>query len=105
MHVRRKNGKRKTGFKLLLIVVLVMCGVLTYSTGKAKAEEQEKTKQKTATEKALASAKEDQKALEETIAYRQTKQYIEELAREKLGLVKPDEILLREAEDSEKNKK
>ena len=41
MHLRRKSGKRKTGFKLLLIVVLVMCGVLTYSTGKAKAEERE----------------------------------------------------------------
>ena len=96
MHLRRKNGKRKTGFKLLLIVVLVMCGVLTYSTGKAKAEEREKSQQKADMEQQLVSEEERQSELEEEAAYRQTKSYIERLAREKLGLVKPDEIILRE---------
>lgn len=33
--------------------------------------------------------------LEEYRVYVQTKQYIEEVAKEKLGLVKPDEILLK----------
>lgn len=98
MHLRRKSGKRKTGFKLLLIVVLVMCGVLTYSTGKAKVEEREKSQQKSEMEKALASEEERQNELEEEAAYRQTKSYIEKLAREKLGLVKPDEIILREGD-------
>ena len=96
MHLRRKNGKRKTGFKLLLIVVLVMCGVLTYSTRKAKAEEREKSQQKADMEQQLVSEEERQSELEEEAAYRQTKSYIERLAREKLGLVKPDEIILRE---------
>lgn len=96
MHLRRKNGKRKTGFKLLLIVVLVMCGVLTYSTGKAKAEERDKSIRNSNAEKELASEEECQSELEEEAAYRQTKSYIERLAREKLGLVKPDEIILRE---------
>lgn len=96
MHLRRHNGKRKTGFKLLLIVVLVMCGVLTYSTGKAKVEEQAKIRQKADTEDRLASEQERQRELEEEAAYRQTKSYSEELARKYLGLVKPDEIMLRE---------
>lgn len=96
MHLRRKNGKRKTGIKLLIVVVLVMCGVLTYSTGKAKAEESDKARKKTATESRIASEKERQEELKEEAAYRQTKSYLEELAREKLGLVKPDEIILRE---------
>ncbi len=96
MHLRRKNGKRKTGFKLLFIVVLVMCGVLTYSTGKAKAEEREKIQKKAATESWIASEQERQEELKEEAAYRQTKSYIEKLAREKLGLVKPEEIILRE---------
>ena len=96
MHLRRKNGKRKTGFKLLLVVVLVMCGVLTYSTGKAKAEEREKSRQKADMERELVSEEERQEELEEEAAYRQTKSYVEKLAREKLGLVKPDEIILRE---------
>lgn len=96
MHLRRKNGKRKTGFKLLFIVVLVMCGVLTYSTGKAKAEERDKIQKKAATENRIASEQERQEELKEEAAYRQTKSYIEKLAREKLGLVKPEEIILRE---------
>ena len=35
--------------------------------------------------------------LEERRVYVQTKQYIEEVAKQKLGLVKPDEILLKPA--------
>ena len=35
--------------------------------------------------------------LEEYRVYVQTKQYIEEVAKQKLGLVKPDEILLKPA--------
>jgi len=33
--------------------------------------------------------------LEERRVYVQTKQYIEEVAKQKLGLVKPDEVLLK----------
>lgn len=98
MHLRRKNGKRKTGFRLLLVVVLVMCGVLTYSTGKAKAEERAKTQKKAGTEAELASEEERQNELKEEAAYRQTKSYLERIAREKLGMVKPDEIILRESD-------
>ena len=96
MHLRRKNGKRKTGFRLLLVVVLVMCGVLTYSTGKAKAEERTKIQRKAEMEQEFASEEERQNELEEEAAYRQTKSYLERIAREKLGMVKPDEIILRE---------
>ena len=35
------------------------------------------------------------KELEEYRVYVQTKQYVEEVAKQKLGLVKPDEILLK----------
>ena len=96
MHLRRKNGKRKTGLKLLLLVVLMMCGVLTYSKGKAADKEKELLEKKASYEAQLASEEERQEELKEEAAYRQTKAYIEELAREKMGLVMPDEILLRE---------
>ena len=39
MYMARRDGKRKTGLKLLLLVVLVMCGLLTYNKGKAVKEE------------------------------------------------------------------
>lgn len=80
------------------MIVLVMCAVLTYSKGQAEEKENllKGTKGEKKTE--LQSAKERQEELKEEAAYRQTKQYIEDLAREKLGLVKPDEIIIREEE-------
>ena len=97
MRMRRKNGKRKTGLKLLLLVLLVMCGLMTYNQGKAEEKEKELLEKKAAYETALLSEEERQRELEEEAAYRQTKSYIEQVAREKLGLVKPDEIILRDA--------
>ena len=49
-------------------------------------------------ETSLQSEKERQEELEEEAVYRQTKPYVEDVAREHLGLVKPDEIIIREEE-------
>ncbi len=80
------------------MIVLVVCAVLTYSKGQAEEKENALKKKKASVETSLQSAKERQEELKEEAAYRQTKQYLEDLAREKLGLVKPDEIIIREEE-------
>lgn len=80
------------------MIVLVVCAVLTYSKGQAEEKENALKKKKASVETSLQSEKERQEELEEEAAYRQTKQYLEDLAREKLGLVKPDEIIIREEE-------
>ena len=98
MHVSKKGVKRKTGFKLLLLVVLVMCGLMTYNKGKAAEKEKALQEKKTSYETKIASEKERQEELKEETAYRQTRSYLEKLAREKLGLVKPDEVILRESD-------
>lgn len=95
MHLRRKSEKRKTGLKLLFVVVLVMCGVFTYSRGKAEQEERELKNKKAAYEQQLAAEKERQEELKEEAAYQQTTQYTEDQARD-MGLVYPEEIILRE---------
>jgi len=89
---------------LLLLVVLVMCGLLTYNKGKAAEKEKTLLAKKDSYEMRVASEEERQNELKEEAAYRQTKSYIEKLAREKLGLVKPDEILLRENSADTKGK-
>ncbi|MBQ8549196.1 MAG: hypothetical protein IJ427_11925 [Lachnospiraceae bacterium] len=91
----RKNGKRKTGLKLLLLVVLVMCGLLTYNKGKAVKEEKALMAEKEEYESKIASEKERKNELKEQEAYRQTDSYKKDLARE-AGMVMPDEIVLRE---------
>jgi len=103
--MRRKNGKRKTGFKLLLLVLLVMCGLMTYNKGKAEEKEKKLLERKASYETALLSEEERQRELEEETAYRQTKSYIEDLARSALNLVKPDEIILRDASNVKETEK
>ena len=85
-----------TALDIQLDFVLPLTG---YGTGKAKVKEREKIQEKIALENSLASEKERQEELEEETAYRQTKSYWLELAR-KLGLVMPDEVLLREESDT-----
>lgn len=92
--MRQKSGKRKTGLKLLLAVVLVMCGVLSYNRGKAEVKERELEEKKAAKEQQLAYEKERQEELKDEAAYQQTTQYKEDQARE-AGFVYPDEVILR----------
>lgn len=80
---------------MLLLVVLVMCGLLTFNKVKAEKEEQEWLAKKASRESQIVSEKERQSELEEQKAYQQTNSYIKELARE-AGMVMPDEIVLRE---------
>ena len=102
MHLRKKSGKRKTGLKLLLLVVLMMCGLLTYNKQKAEKEEKELMDSKSSYESKIASEKEHQNELNELEAYQQTDSYLKDLARE-AGMVMPDEILLRgQDEETEK---
>lgn len=108
MYLRKKNRNKglisslmtalfgKTGLRLLLIVVFILCLVLGHSKKAAALKERELARQKAAYEEQLLAEEERQKLLEEETAYRQTKQYIEELAREKMGLVRPEEIILRQ---------
>ncbi|MBE5935772.1 MAG: septum formation initiator [Lachnospiraceae bacterium] len=90
-----KLRKRLNRIKLVgtIVVVVVICVMLNYKKLSLQ-------KEQVACEKRLAMIKEDYEEEEERIedikeyrAYVQTKQYAEEVAREKLGLVYPGEII------------
>lgn len=91
---RRK--KRKTGIYLLILVVLGMCILLRNGKEKSIADEKNLQTQKTNLQTMIREEEEKRDSLTEEQAYRQTKQYIEEVAREKLGLVKPDDVIIRD---------
>ena len=90
-----KLRKRLNRIKFVtsIVVVVVICVMLNYK--KLSLE-----KEQVACEKQLAMVKDDYEEEEKRIkdiqqfrAYVQTKQYAEEVAREKLGLVYPGEII------------
>lgn len=93
-----KKKKRKSGLKIIAVTVLVLFAVITYSGIQLQSEKRALEKQKTELEAELRSEQERSEELEDHRAYMQTVKYIEEIAREVLGLVYPDETILRPEE-------
>lgn len=79
-------------------VVLSLAVVVTIKGSTLKEKDMEYLAKQENIEVQLEREKERAGSLEEYRKYVQTKQYIEKVAKEKLGLVKPDEILLKPSE-------
>ena len=94
-----KKEKRKNGLKIIAVAVLVLFGVITYSSVELQAEKRALEKRKSELEAELQTEQERSGELEEQRAYMQTVRYIEEIARKVLGLVYPDETILRPEEE------
>ena len=93
--VRVSRRKSKAGLILVLIVVLV---VIAATSVKAMSLH-EKSEQLAVTERQMEAQIESEKMkateLENREKYMQTKKFIEDEAKNKLGLVYPDEIVIR----------
>ena len=96
----RRKSKRKNGLKIIAVAVLVLFGVITYSSIGLQQEKRALEKKKSELEAALQTEQERSVELEDQRAYMQTVRYIEEIARKVLGLVYPEETILR-PEDEE----
>lgn len=93
---RRKVGKQFKLSAFVALFVAMLLAVLLGIKGKQLSEESEAyaaTKEKLETE--ILEQEEEAEEIEELEKYVQTKKYIEEAAREKLGLVYPDEIIIK----------
>ena len=100
VQTKRRKGKRKNGLKIIAVAVLVLFGVITYSSIELQQEKRALEKKKSELEAQLQTEQERSVELEEQRAYMQTVRYIEEIARKVLGLVYPEETILRpEAEE------
>lgn len=93
--MKRKRKTRRTGLSLIAVMVLMVCGIVSYNR-----QELDKTNGKATARIAelkdnIDQEKEEAKDIKEKKAYMQTKKYVEEMAREKLGLVYKDEIIFK----------
>lgn len=97
----RKKKKRKNRLAMLAIAVVVgaLVAVLSYQTVQLSEKNETYQARLAAVEAELAQESARALSLEEQRIYVQTKQYIEEQAKSKLGLVNPDEILLKPSGD------
>lgn len=96
---RNKRKKRKNGLKIIAVAVLVLFGVITYSSVGLQEEKRALEKRERELKEELQTEQERSGELEEQRAYMQTVRYIEEIARKVLGLVYPDETIVRPADE------
>jgi cell division protein DivIC len=89
----RRRYKNRTGIVVISFVVLILCGIVSYNRiGLDKKGARAETQIERLNAK-IDKQKERKTEIENRKAYMQTDQYIEDVAREKLGLVYGDEII------------
>jgi len=99
-----KARKSKRGFKKFLsrnfmfIVIFFFAGYIVYGIGAPMLQTKELSSEVASVEKEIALAKKQNQELQEKIDLLKTNEYVERVAREKLGFVKPGEILIMPAE-------
>lgn len=80
---------------LVLAMVLLICGVVMFDKQKLNREQVIAQARVKKLEQAIQEAEEEAKRIEDQKAYMKTQEYIEQIAREKLGLVYEDEIVFK----------
>ena len=95
----KRKKKERLGNRLALVgitfVVLSMAVVVNMRSASLKQRDLEYQMKEESLRNQLAQEEQRAAKLEEERVYVQTKQYIEKVAKQKLGLVKPGEILLK----------
>lgn len=98
----KRKSKYSWGSRMALIgitmVVLSLAVVMNFGAASLREKDLEYQAKEQNLEKVLAEEEARAAQLEEYRIYVQTKQYVEKVAKEKLGLVKEDEILLKPRE-------
>lgn len=89
----KRSNRKKTGIGIIAFVVLMLFATVTYQ--RTGLEKESNKKELTIEQLQAQITEEEDRAtdIDNMKAYVQTKQYIEDMAREKLGLVYKDEIL------------
>ncbi len=98
----RKSAKKRKQSKIctffILISLCLLAGIVYYRSTGLKSQKEYLDAQAVELEQQIVEAQEEYKALEEKEEYMKTKSYVEDVARNQLGLVYPDEIVIRPEE-------
>ena len=99
MKINGKNHiRRKPGVGFIVVSVLILFAVISYKMVDLNSERNALAAQKAEYEKELADLMEEQENMDAYKAYVYSDENFESIARKKLGLVYPDEVVF-EADD------
>lgn len=97
---KRKSARHKSyaGSVSIVVIILLLLGTISIKCIELKSKNESLKKQEAALEEKIQQETVREKEIEELSKYVQTKQYAEEVAKEQLGMVYPDEIIFKEKE-------
>lgn len=97
---RKKSTRRQSRLASMFIIVavVVVCTASLFKISDLYNESRELTYTEKTLESKIEQTELDRQELEAKEQYMKTKQYIEDVAKEKLGLVYPDEIVIKPEE-------
>lgn len=98
--MKRKTRKSRTSLYLVMLVIGLFLTTLVVQGVNLRANCQKLSTEQAQLEQKKKNLEKEREKIEEESAYRKTDKYIEDVAREKFGLVYEDEIIFK-AEDSE----
>lgn len=96
MRNRRKKRQSRTGKICISCMVLVLTLIMSVQIVRLYHKDQEYQKQQQELEVQLAQEQQRAEELAQRQEYVGTDQYVEDVARQKLGMVYPDEIVFKE---------
>ena len=99
--MRRKGRSSRAAMGIIVIIVMFICVLILVKTEMLTSDLNAKNDIIKQLDASIAAANEKTKTIENEIKYRETDDYIEDQAREALGLRYPDEIILVPKEGSE----
>lgn len=91
--------KKKTGIGIISFVILMLFITVTYGMVGLKQEKDEKQTTMDRLQKGINKQEDRKEEIDKLKVDMQTKHYIEDVAREKLGLVYEDDIIIKPDED------
>lgn len=94
----RTYRKKRIGFYIIAVTVLIICVVVSYSRYSLDRQYEALQQQKAALELEIAEEEARSEEIEEYSVYVKTKKFIEDVARNVLGLTSPDDIVIKEGE-------
>lgn len=96
---KKRSGSRM-GMTIIVVIVVLICILICYKTTGLSETLLRKQNELAEVNASILKAREDTVRIENEIKYRETDDYIEDKARENLGLRYPDEIIIVPSEGS-----
>ena len=89
----RRKRRNRFGIGFVFLTMFVLFAAITVKKGDLVVRNNELQEEKARCEEEYAKLNEEQKEIEEYREYVNSDEYVEDIARKKLGLIYPDEII------------